>query len=68
MMAKHMVAKNAQQTHENQSQIVHVAGRYRVGELLGSGGSGKLNSDFSSRHSSELFSQCLFRNFQIFKF
>ena len=61
MMAKHMVAKNAQQTHENQSQIVRVAGRYRVGELLGSSGSGKLNSDFSSRQSSERSSECLFR-------
>ena len=32
-----------------------------VGELLSSGGSGKLNSDFSSRQSSERSSECLFR-------
>jgi serine/threonine protein kinase len=32
------------------SNIVRVDGRYRVGKLLGTGGSGKLNSDSNLRH------------------
>ncbi len=43
---------NPQQTLEKRLStlpldIVHVGGRYRVGKLLSTGGSGELNSDLS---------------------
>ena len=41
--------------------FVRVGGRYRVGKLLGSGGSGESNSDSNSIHRSELSRECLFR-------
>jgi hypothetical protein len=54
-MAKRTLVENGRQTYKKQprANFVRVAGRYRVGELLGSGGSGESNSDFSSTHSSE---------------
>jgi hypothetical protein len=60
-MAKRKLVENKQQTSKSQLDFVRVAGRYRVGELLGSGGSGELNLDFSLTHFSELSSECLFR-------
>ena len=41
--------------------IVHVGGRYRVGKLLETGASGKLNLDSNLRHFSKLFRECLSR-------
>lgn len=43
------------------SDIVRVAGRYRVGKLLGTGGSGELNFDSNLRHFFELVRECLSR-------
>ena len=43
------------------SDIVHVGGRYRVGKLLGTGGSDELNSDSKLRHFSKLVRECLSR-------
>ena len=60
-MAEHKLVENKQKTYKSQLGFVHVAGRYRVGELLGTGGSGELYLDFSSTHFSELSSECLFR-------
>lgn len=47
-----MRLRNPRQTSKKRlslsmSDIVRVGGRYRVGKLLGTGGSGKLNSDSS---------------------
>ena len=41
------------------SDIVRVGGRYRVRKLLGTGGSGELNSDSSLTLFSELARECL---------
>ena len=41
--------------------FVRVGGRYRVGKLIGSGGSGEYNSESDSIQLSELSRECLFR-------
>ena len=41
------------------SDIVRVGGQYRVRKLLGTGGSGELNSDSSLTLFSELARECL---------
>jgi hypothetical protein len=43
------------------SDVVRVDGRYRVRKLLGTGGSGRSNSESSLRHFSDLVSECLSR-------
>jgi hypothetical protein len=52
MLAMTLYLPNPQQTSEKQFStpplgFVRVGGRYRVGKLLGTGGSGELNSDLS---------------------
>lgn len=66
-----MKVPNPQQTSEKQLStlpldVVRVGGRYRVGKLLGTGGSGELNSDLSRLRKqltnfSGLFRECLSR-------
>lgn len=61
-----MRLRNSRQTPEkrftpSKSDIVRVGGRYRVGKLLGTGGSGELNSDSNLRHISKLVRECLSR-------
>lgn len=60
-----MRVRNPRQTEKqstpSKSDIVRVDGRYRVGKLLGTGGSGELNSDLNLRHLFKLVSKCLSR-------
>ena len=44
-----------------QIDFVHVSGWYRVGKLLGSGGSGRSNSDSNLIQLSEFSRECLSR-------
>ena len=44
-----------------QIDFVRVGGRYRVGKLLGSGGSGRSNSDSNLIQLSEFSRECLSR-------
>lgn len=45
----------------SKSDIVRVGGRYRVCNLLGTGGSGELDSDSSLTHFPEFVRECLSR-------
>ena len=61
-----MRVQNPQQRPRKQSvspplDFVCVDGRYRVGNLLGLGGSGKHNTDEVLKTLSELASECFFR-------